>query len=485
MAAPLHTLPAHRLAALIRARKVGSLELLDHFLARIASYDGALKSVCVLDTDRARKRARAADRALSKGERRGPLHGLPMTVKESFDVAGLPTTWGRPDLKGNVPATNARAVQCLLDAGAVIFGKTNVPALLADWQTFNPLYGTTCNPWDPSRGPGGSSGGAAAALAAGLTGLELGSDIGASIRNPAHFCGVYGHKPTRGVASAEGQTLPPFITDNDIAVIGPLARSARDLEIALQLMAVPDAIDARGVRIALPRPKPRAWRQWRVAVMDTADTAPVDAAVREGIGRVAGFLRRRGAKVSHTARPAIDRHEAHRVYVLLLRAATSRNQSDADFARNLEKARRLPRDATGYAAWMLQANTLHHREWHQLNEARHHMRLAWEAFFRDWDVLLCPAAATTAFPHNQAGERWERMVMVDGTPQPSTTALFWAGFSGMAGLPSTVIPAGLAADGLPTGVQIVGPQYGDLTTLALACALETDFGGFQPPPAYA
>lgn len=485
MPASLHTLPAHRLAALIRARKLGSLELLDHFLARVAAHNGALKAVCVLDAERARKRARAADRALSRGENRGPLHGLPMTVKESFDVAGLPTTWGRPDLKSNVPAANARAVQRLLDAGAVIFGKTNVPTLLADWQTFNPLYGTTCNPWDLSRGPGGSSGGAAAALAAGLTGLELGSDIGASIRNPAHFCGVYGHKPTRGVASAEGQTMPPFITDNDIAVIGPLARSARDLEIALQLIAVPDAIDARAVRVALPRPKPRTWRQWRVAVLDTAGTAPVDAAVRAGIGRVAEFLRRQGARVSHTARPDIDLEEAHRVYVLLLRAATSRNQSDADFARNLDKARRLPGGATGYAAWMLQANTLHHREWHRLNEARHHMRLAWDAFFRDWDLLLCPAAATTAFAHNQAGERWQRMVTVDGAPQPSTTALFWAGFSGMASLPSTVIPAGLADDGLPTGVQIVGPQYGDLTTLALARALERDFGGFRPPPAYA
>ena len=485
MPAALHTLPAHRLAALIRTRKLGSLELLDHFLARIAAHNPTLNAVCVLDAERARKRARALDRALSRGERRGPLHGLPMTVKESFDVAGLPTTWGRPDLKGNVPATNAMAVQRLLDAGAVIFGKTNVPTLLADWQTFNPLYGTTGNPWDITRTPGGSSGGAAAALAAGLTGLELGSDIGASIRNPAHFCGVYGHKPTRGVASAEGQVLPPFITDNDIAVIGPLARSARDLELALGVIAGPDAVDARAVRIALPRPGPRTWRQWRVAVLETADTAPVDGAVREGIGRVADFLRRCGARVSHSARPAIDLDEAHRVYVLLLRAATSRNQSDADFARNLEQAKSLPRDATGYAAWMLQANTLHHREWHRLNEIRHHMRLAWDAFFRDWDVLLCPAAATTAFPHDQSGERWERMVMVDGQPQPSTTALFWAGFSGMASLPSTVIPAGPAADGLPTGVQIVGPQYGDLTTLALARAIEAEYGGFMAPPAYA
>jgi len=477
-------LPAHRLARLIRTRKLGSLELLDHFLDRVERHNPALNAVCVLDAERARKRAKAADRALGKGEVSGPLHGVPMTVKESFDVAGLPTTWGRKDLKDNVVAANAIAVDRLIGAGAIVFGKTNVPALLADWQTFNPVYGTTNNPWDVTRGPGGSSGGSASALAAGLTGLEIGSDIGASIRNPSHYCGVFGHKPTFGLCAPEGQVLPPFVTHNDIAVIGPLARSARDLEIALGITAGPNRIDGAAWSVKLPRPPDKTWKQWRIAVMTTAATAEVDQAVQLRVEAVADFLARRGAKVSRVARPAIDLGAAHEVFIKLLRAATSRSQADAVFARNIETARALPSKQRDYEAWMARANTMYHREWLALDEKRHRMRLAWDEFFRDWDALLCPAAATTAFPHNQKGERWERMVTVNGKPQPSTTQMFWAGYSGMAYLPSTVATAGRAADGLPVGVQIIGPQYGDLTCIALASQLEREFEGFVAPPGY-
>lgn len=477
-------LPAHRLAAQLRSRKLGSLELLDHFLDRIAKHNQTLNAVCVLDVERARKRAKALDRAAAKGDRRGPLHGLPMTVKESFDIAGLPTTWGRAELKGNVATSNALAVARLEAAGAVIFGKTNVPAFLADWQTFNPIYGTTNNPWDVARGPGGSSGGSAAALAAGLTGLEIGSDIGASIRNPAHYCGVFGHKPTFGLCSSDGQVLSPFVTHDDIAVIGPLARSARDLEIALGIIAGPDTIDGAAWKVKLPPAPKKTWRQWRVAVLADAGTAPVDAAVKARVEAVADFLSRKGAKVNRAARPDFDLDEAHEVYVKLLRAATSRAQTDAVFARNLEAARTLPKNARDYAAWMARANTMHHREWLLLNDRRHQMRLRWAEFFREWDVLLCPAAATTAFPHNQKGERWERMVTVNGKPQPSTTQMFWAGYSCMSYLPSTVATAGRAPDGLPVGVQIIGPQYGDLTCIALARLLEDEFAGFVAPPGY-
>jgi amidase len=477
-------LPAHRLAALIRTRKLGCLELLDHYLDRVGRFNPLVNAICVLDADRARKRARASDRALGKAGRRGSLHGVPMTVKESFDVAGLPTTWGVAEQRNHVVDTNALAVERLTGAGAVIFGKTNVPTLLADWQTFNPIYGTTNNPWDVSRVPGGSSGGSAAALAAGLTGLELGSDIGASIRNPAHYCGVFGHKPTFGLCSPDGQLLPPFVTHNDIAVIGPLARSARDLEIALGIVAGPNEIDGTAWKVKLPPAPKKTWRQWRIAVMPTAATAEVDNAVQARIEAVAGFLAGKGAKVSRTARPEIDLADAHEVYIKLLRAATSRSLTDAMFARNLETARALPAKQRDYAAWMARANTMYHREWLALDEHRHQMRLAWAAFFRDWDVLLCPAAASTAFPHNQKGERWERMVTVNGKPQPSTTQMFWAGYSGMAYLPSTIATAGRAPDGLPVGVQIIGPQYGDLTCIALASLLERELEGFVAPPGY-
>lgn len=478
-------LPAVKLAELVQSRKVGALELLEHFLARVDRYNSRLGAVCLLDVENARRAARAADRALSKGEPVGPLHGVPMTVKESFDVTGLATTWGKPELKDNVASEDALAVRRLRNAGAVVFGKTNVPVMLADWQTFNPLYGTTNNPWDVTRVPGGSSGGAAAALAAGLTGLEIGSDIGASIRNPAHYCGVYGHKPTYEICSGQGHRLPPFITGNDIAVIGPLARSAADLEVALRTIAGPDEIDGTGWSLQLPRPRRRNWRDWRIAVVRNAETAEVDQAVQDRLQAVADFAARKGARVSDTARPAIDLHEAHRVFIQLLRAATSRSQSDEQFARNLVRARKRKLASDDYESWMLQANTMYHRDWLSYDEARHRMRLQWAEFFKEWDVLLCPAAASTAFPHNQKGERWERMVKVNGKPQPSTTQMFWAGYSGMAYLPSTVAPAGLAADGLPVGVQIVGPQYGDLTCIAFARQLEKDFGGFAAPAGYA
>ena len=476
-------LPAHRLTALIRQKKIGCLELLNLYLARVEKYNPKLNAIIVLDAERARKRARAADRALAKGEVWGPLHGVPITVKESFDVEGLPTTWGRPELRDNIAPRNALAVERLLQAGAVLFGKTNVPRLLADWQTFNPIHGTSNNPWDLARGPGGSSGGAAAALAAGLTGLETGSDIGASIRNPAHYCGVFGHKSTFGVCSSEGQTLPPYLRESDIAVIGPLARSARDLEIALKTIAGPDATDATGWQLRLPRAPDKTWRQWRIGVLLDAPNAEVDRSVQDRIQALAQFLSRQGAKVDDRARPDIDLAEAHHVFIQLLRAATTRGLSDEMFARHREVAQQLRADDDDYYAWMVRANTMHHRDWLYLNEKRHRMRLKWVEFFREYDLLLCPAAATPAFAHDQKGERWERMVNVNGKPQPSTTQMFWAGYSGMCYLPSTVAPAGFSA-GLPVGVQIVGPQYGDLTCIAFAQLLEREHQGFVAPPGY-
>src|SRR5947209_1317102 len=267
---------ARQLAADIKKKKIGCLELLDLYLARIEKYDGALNAVVVRDFERARTRARAADRALARRQAWGPLHGVPMTIKESYDVAGLPTTWGVPAYAKNVATKNAVAVDRLLDAGVVLFGKTNVPLFLADWQSYNAIYGTTNNPWDLSRAPGGSSGGSAAALAAGLTGLEAGSDIGSSIRNPAHYCGVYGHKPTFGIVPPRGQAMPGRLAQGDISVIGPLGRSAEDLEVGLGIMAGPDEIDGAGYKLALPAPRQKALRDFRVAVMLTDPNSEVD-----------------------------------------------------------------------------------------------------------------------------------------------------------------------------------------------------------------
>jgi amidase len=476
-------LSAKKLASLIRRRKIGSVELLDLYLERVARLNPTLNAVVVLDEKRARDQARKADRAGAKSDWKGPLHGVPMTVKESFDLEGHATTWGRADMKSNIAKRHALAVQRLMDAGAVVFGKTNVPALLADWQTFNPVYGTTNNPWDVTRGPGGSSGGAAAALAAGLTGLELGSDIGASIRNPAHYCGVFGHKPTFRLCPSTGHNLPPNLSVKDMAVIGPMARSADDLEISLKLISQPDEMEARGVKIALARPKPEV-KKLKIAVLTSAATAEVDDSVQAAVLAAAKAFAKRGAKVSATARPDFDLHEAHRTFIHLLRGATSSALTDEQFARQRELAANIKPGEDDYAAWMVHANTMPVREWHGWNEKREQIRRAWAEFFREWDLLLCPTAATAAFPHNQKGERWERMVMVNGKPQPSTTQMFWAGFPGMAYLPSTIAPAGFTRDGLPLGVQIVGPLYGDLATIAAAQFLEREFRPFVAPKGY-
>jgi amidase len=407
-----------------------------------------------------------------------------MTIKESYDVIGMPTTWGVPELKGNLPPRNALAVERFLAAGVVLFGKTNVPIFLADYQSYNAIYGTTNNPWDLSRAPGGSSGGSAAALAAGLTGIEAGSDIGSSIRNPAHYCGVYGHKPTYGIVSPRGQTFPGRVAQSDISVVGPLGRSAEDLDIALGIMAGPDEIDAVGYKLALPAPRQKALRDFKVAVMLTDPNSEVDAEVQARVQAVADFLAKKRAKVSDRARPDIDTREAQRVYIHLLRAATSGRQTQEEFERNFAAARGLAAGDESYYARMLRANTGSHRDWLAANEARHKMRRKWAEFFKEYDLMLCPAAASAATPHDQQGERWERTIEVNGHRVPATDQLFWAGYSGMAYLPSTVAPAGFTKSGLPVGVQIIGAQYADRTCIQMARLLEREYQGFVPPPNY-
>ena len=479
-----HFRSAKQLASDIRRRKLGCLEALDLYLARMERFNGKLNAIVVTDVEGARRRARQADAALRRGKPWGPLHGVPMTIKESYDVAGMPTTWGLPALKDNVAARNALAVDRLLNAGVVLFGKTNVPAWLADYQSYNDVYGTTNNPWDVSRSPGGSSGGSAAALAAGLTGFEAGSDIGSSIRNPAHYCGVFGHKPTFGIVPPRGQALPGRVAQGDISVVGPMARSAEDLAIGLSVMAGPDEIDGAGLRLALPAPRRTALREFKVAVMLNDPAAEVDREVQARLQALADFLAKGKARVSLAARPAIDTAEAHRAYIFLLRAATAGRQTPEEFARNAEIARGLAPDDESYYAWTMRANTASHRDWLAANETRHKMRWRWAEFFREWDLLLCPVASSAAFPHDHVGERHERMITVNGKRVPCVDQLFWAGYGGMAYLPATVAPIGLTPGGLPVGVQIIGPQYGDRTCIEFARLLEREFQAFVPPPDY-
>lgn len=475
---------ATTLAKLIRRREVSCAELLAHYVKRVERFNPALNAIIFQDLERAEARAKAADDDAARGRWWGPLHGVPMTIKESYDVAGTPTTWGIPAFKDNTAAENALVVDRFLGAGANLFGKTNVPMHLADWQSFNDIYGTTNNPWDVTRTPGGSSGGSAAALAAGLTALEAGSDIGASIRNPAHYCGVFGHKPTYGAVSPAGQSLPEQYSVPDISVVGPLARSADDLALALDVMAGPDAIDAVGWQLNLPRPDQVTLADYRVGVIFTDPQADVDEEVQAVLRNLVDGLQEHGVHVDANARPDFDMETAHRNYIALLRAATVSRLSPEEFEANRAKLPNLTDADVGYAAQATRAQAMSHWEWLNLNNERHRMRLAWNHFFSKFDLLLTPIATTTAFHHNHAGAREERMIDVNGTPQPSTTQMFWSGLPCNFYLPSTVAPAGLGTSGLPVGVQIIGPQYRDLRCIHFAQLLERAFGGFVAPPGY-
>src|SRR5437016_7243940 len=323
---------ATRLAGEIRDRRVGCLELLDFFLERAGRYNPALNAVVAWQVEQARERARAADAALARGEVWGPLHGLPMTVKESFNLAGLPSTWGNPPWKDKIAADNAVLVERLLNAGAVIYGKTNVPLMLQDSQSYNEVYGTTNNPWDAARGPGGSSGGEAAALAAGLSVLGAGSDIAGSLRNPAHYCGIYAHKPSWGLIPTRGHSPTGALTPTDISVVGPMARHAEDLELAMRVLAGPDGPQQAAWAVALPPPRQRRLGDFRVAVWTQSPLCEIDASVSERFAAAIAGLSGAGASVDTTARPPIDDADHHELFMLLLRAATASRMGDEDFA---------------------------------------------------------------------------------------------------------------------------------------------------------
>jgi amidase len=478
----LHYKSAVQLAALIRRKKIGCLELLDHFLARVETYNPKLNAIVWLDKEKARKRAKSADAALKKGKRFGPLHGVPMSIKESYQVAGSPTTWGAPSMKENVTGETAVAAQRMIDAGVTLFAKTNVPLMLADWQSYNVVYGVTRNPWDLDRTPGGSSGGSAAALAAGLTGIDAGSDIGSSIRNPAHYCGVFGHKPTFGLITYRGHALPNSVAPPDISVVGPLARSAEDLDVALDIMAGLDPDDGGYLKVALPKCEKKTLKQFRVAVKLTDPASDVDHEYADQLQALVDKLAKAGAKVKEAA-PDVDTARLHDLYIRLLRAATSGRMPEADIE---DWKQDLVREPNEYLAQSVDGVTMTHRRWLQLNNERHQMRLKFNAFFDDYDILLCPVAASAAFPHDHEheGKRWRRRVTINNKRVSPTDQLFWAGYSGLVYLPSTVGPAGITPSGLPTGYQAVARQGRDKTSIAFAKLVEKAFGGFEPPKGY-
>jgi amidase len=481
-AAGLSTRSTRDLVAALAARELSASELLEATIARIERVDGAINAVPVRDFERARGAAAAADDALARGERR-PLLGIPMTVKESFNVAGLPTTWGFPQSAHWRAAEDAVAIARLKTAGAVIAGKTNVPFGLGDWQSYNDVYGTTNNPWDRTRSPGGSSGGSAASLAAGYVSLELGSDVGGSLRAPAHFCGVFSHKPTYGLVPIRGQAPPgvEFSSPPDMTVAGPLATSAGDLALALDVLAGPDDADAKAYRLALPPPRHTGVRAYRVLVLDEHPDFPASAGVRGAVERVATELVKAGASVARGTPLLPDLARNARTFTGLLFAAMAARWPRSVIARLQAAAAALDPADDSLAAARTRGAVMSHSAWMMLDGERIAERARWRELFHAFDVVVCPAMPTEAFPHDHSPDFNARRIDVGGTPHSYPDQVVWAGVPTAVGLPATTVPIERSADGLPVGVQVVGARLEDRTTIAFAAILEEMFGGFVAP----
>lgn len=457
----------------LAARQISSVEVLQHFIARIEAHDGAINAVVVRDFERALTRAKAADdrRLRSSPDDLGRLHGLPLTVKESFDVAGLPTTWGVPSRTGHRASADAEAVARLAAEGAIVFGKTNVPDGLADCQTSNTLFGRTNNPWDLARTCGGSSGGSAAALAAGFTCAELGSDLAGSLRTPAHFCGVHSHKPSYGLVSQLGHSLDADSTQTDLTVIGPMARSAADLRLLLDCVAGPSGMEASAWKLVLPNSRGRRLEDFRVAVLLDHGACEVDSAISEAIMMLGRDLERAGATVDFAAAWPIDLELCWQDYMIMMRAVGSR-RAPPDALRQLsDQAAALPSGDRSYRAAVRRAAGLTHHAWLALNSRRGRCREVWQRFFQSYDVVLCPVHSSLAFAHDTASAREDRTLEINGRLQDYNQSLFWLAIAGLSYLPATVRPVGLGA-GLPIGIQIIGPYLEDMTTLRFAELLD-------------
>jgi amidase len=437
---------AGQMAAALADRTVSAMELFEAAVERIERLDGPINAVVVRDFDRARETAKEADAALARGERR-PLLGVPMTVKEAFNVAGLPTTWGSEQFKDWIAPTDATAVARLKAAGAVILGKTNVPPFLADWQSANPVYGRTNHPLDPGRVPGGSSGGSAAALATGMVPLEFGSDIGGSIRVPSAFCGVYGHKPSYNLVPQRGHAPPGLDgVGPPLNVVGPMARNVGDLILALNITAGPADEEAAGYRVDLPPPRHAALKEFRVLMIEAHPGAKVDGEIRAALDRLTRKLEAAGARVERESNLLPDLAAAHGLYMGILTTAMSRGGP-------------LPPSLT--------SDLMNAHVWMGALDGQLAVRRQWGALFEAFDVVIAPVMGVVAFEH-QTAEFAERTHVIDGEATPYAAQVAWPGMATLANLPATAVPVGVTKAGLPIGAQIIGPYLEDRTTLEFA-----------------
>jgi amidase len=464
MSEALATSSATRLAEAIRSKQVSSRELLDLYLDRIERLGPPINAVVTLDVERARGAADAADAQLARGDEVGPLHGLPVTIKDAIETEGIRSTGGAIELTDHVPAVDAPAVARLKRAGAVVFGKTNLPRWSGDMQSYNEMFGTTNNPWSLERVPGGSSGGAAAAVACGFTSFELGTDIGGSVRIPAHFCGVCSLKPSYGVVPQRGYLdhVGGGTIDPDINVFGPIARDPDDLELLLGVLAGPEPEREIAWRLDLPTAHGQALSDYRIGVWFDDPACRVLGEYVGLLRSVADRIADAGAKVAD-AHPAIDMPEQIGVFGRLIVAAIAQS---------------LPAEFAEAAAGT-------HLAWLNAQDHRAQLRERWAEWFDEYDVLLCPVVPTVAFPHDQSADIMARSIDIDGVARGHLELTGWTGLIGVVGLPSAVVPIGRTAEGLPVGMQIVSPYLHDRRSVRVAQLVRDVIGGYEPPPGFA
>jgi amidase len=457
---------AVEMAAAVRKKTISARELVELTFQRIDAINPSLNAIVGDLRSPALERAAEVDRALADDRVLGPLHGVPITIKESFAYRGTPNTWGMPDLEHAVSPRTAIAIERLESAGAIVVGKTNVPVMLADWQSYNPLYGTTNNPWDLSRTPGGSTGGGAAAVAAGLGPLSMGSDLSGSLRIPAHFCGVYAHKPSLNLISMEGFQPGPWDGSPgppmDLGVVGPMARDARDLAVALDVLGGPTDDDRKAWTWRLPAPRRSRLQDFRIGYIVEDPIAPISSVVKKPYANLVEALRKTGATMTQGWPAEVDPRSAAETYGhLLLSFVTA--------------------DLTG-----TKASTYDHAGWLRATMQRLAFRASWRKYFESHDVFLLPASFTAAFPHDHSEPIDKRVVKTPEGNRPYVQDnAYWISVASLSGLPATIAPIGFTHEGLPVGIQIVAPMWEDGTSIEFAALLSQVTDGFVAPPAYA
>ena len=478
LASPFVT--ADQLALAVRTKQISATELLEQTFHRIDRINPTLNAIVWECREEAKIRARCADEALAKGQAVGALHGVPVTIKESFACQGSPNTWGLPALKDAKSPRTATAVERLESAGAIVVGKTNVPVMLGDWQSDNPIYGTTNNPWDVARTAGGSTGGGAAAVAAGLGALTLGSDLNGSIRIPAHFCGVYGHKPSLELISTAGFQPGPWDGapgyPMDLSVVGPIARSARDLALALTVLGGPNADEVKAWSWRMPAPRHTRIGEFRIGCVLDDDLAPLASDVRTLCEHALSALRNAGAAIEQGWPDGIDPHAQMSTFGFLLGALLTADMDRAARERARERFERNPKDVFAAAAVEPHARWLHETRQRLICRAR------WQKYFERHDVFLLPVTVTAAFPHDHREPIDARVIETDAGTRPYVQAIpYWGASATLAGLPATVAPIGRTKAGLPVGIQIIAPMWEDGTSIELADLLSGLIGGYAAP----